>query len=70
LDSIRLDCAFDSNEIDDCDLSNEKPDDPIISTLLGITIEQRDEPKNASGSIRVNLESDSNEIDEKPRFST
>jgi hypothetical protein len=45
------------------DLHRTKHDDPTISTLLGITSDSSDENENASDSIRVNREFDSNEID-------
>jgi hypothetical protein len=38
-DSIRFNCEFDSNVIDECDLQYEKHSDPRISTLLGIKIQ-------------------------------
>jgi hypothetical protein len=65
--------------IDESDLHFEKHFDPRISTFLGIKIDSSDEDENASDSIRVNREFDSNVIheselqDEKhvdPRIST
>jgi hypothetical protein len=50
--------------IDESDSQNEKQFDPRISTLLGIMIDSSDEYENASDSIRVKCEFDSNEIDE------
>jgi hypothetical protein len=38
-DSIRVNREFDSNEIDVSDLQNKKHDEPIDSTLHGITID-------------------------------
>jgi hypothetical protein len=38
-DSLRVNCEFDSNEIDESDLHFEKHFDPRISTLLGIEID-------------------------------
>jgi hypothetical protein len=38
-DSIRFNCEFDSNVIDDSDLQYEKQFDSRISTLLGIKID-------------------------------
>jgi hypothetical protein len=65
--------------IDESDLQDEKQFDPRISTFLGIKIDSSDDHKNASDSIRVKSESDSNVIDESdlhfekqndPRIST
>jgi hypothetical protein len=64
-DSIRVNCEFDSNEIDESDLQSEKHDEQRISTFLGIKIDSRIEYKNAFDSIRVNCEFDSNEIHRK-----
>jgi hypothetical protein len=50
--------------IDENDSQNEKHFDPRISTFLGIKIDSSDEYENASDSIRVNREFDSNVIDE------
>jgi hypothetical protein len=50
--------------IDESDLQNEKQFDSRISTLLGIKIDSSDENENASDSIRVKCEFDSNVIDE------
>jgi hypothetical protein len=50
--------------IDESDEQDEKNCDPIISTFLGIKIDWSDEWQNASDSIRVKHESDSNVIDE------
>jgi hypothetical protein len=78
-DSIRVNCEFDSNEIDESDLQDEKHDEPRISTVEGITIDSRSEHENASDSIRVSREFGSNVIDESdphlekqfdPRIST
>jgi uncharacterized protein YecT (DUF1311 family) len=44
------------------DLHLEKQNDPRLSTARGITIERSDECENASDSIRINRECDSNEI--------
>jgi hypothetical protein len=38
-DSIRINCEFDSNVIDESDLQDEKQFDPRISTFLGIKID-------------------------------
>jgi hypothetical protein len=38
-DSMCFNCEFDSNEMDERDLQDEKHDEPIISTLLGIRID-------------------------------
>jgi uncharacterized SAM-dependent methyltransferase len=65
--------------IDKSDLQWKKHFDPRISTLLGIKIDSSDECENASDSIRVTSEFDSNVIDESdsqyekhfdPRIST
>jgi hypothetical protein len=48
--------------IDESDSQYEKHFDPRISTLLGIEIDRSDEKKNASDSIRVKCEFDSNEM--------
>jgi hypothetical protein len=57
----------------------EKQCDPRISTFLGIKIDSSDEYENASDSIRINCEFDSNVSDESdlqyekhldPRIST
>jgi hypothetical protein len=50
--------------IDESDLQHEKQFDPRISTFLGIKIDSSDEDENASDSIRVKCEFDSNVIDE------
>jgi hypothetical protein len=36
---MRFNREFDSNEIDESDLQNEKHDDPRISTFRGISID-------------------------------
>jgi hypothetical protein len=65
--------------IDASDLQNEKHFEPRISILFGINMVFTDENENASDSIRVNREFDSNVIDESvlqnekhfdPRIST
>jgi hypothetical protein len=65
--------------IDESDSQDERHLDPRISTLLGIKIDSSDEFENASDSIRVKCEFDSNVIDESdsqekkhahPRIST
>jgi hypothetical protein len=43
-------------------LQKKKHFDPRISTFFGIKIDSRDEDENASDSIRVNREFDSNEM--------
>jgi hypothetical protein len=53
--------------IDESDLQDEKHDEQRTSTFRGITIVSSDEDRNASDSIRVNLDSDSNMIDESAR---
>jgi hypothetical protein len=50
--------------IDESDLQFEKHRDSTISTFLGIKIDRSDEDENASDSIRVNCEFNSNVIDE------
>jgi hypothetical protein len=45
-------------------LQKKKHPDPRISTFLGIKIDRSDERENASDSIRVKSEFDSNVIDE------
>jgi hypothetical protein len=50
--------------IDESDLQYEKQLDPRISTFFGIKIDWSDEYENASDSIRVKCEFDSNVIDE------
>jgi hypothetical protein len=44
--------------------NRKKHADPRISTLLGIKIDRSDENENASHSIRLKREPDSNLIDE------
>jgi hypothetical protein len=65
--------------IDESDLQDTKHFDPRISTLFGIMIDESDDSENASDSIRVKHEFDSNVIDESdlqcekhfdPRIST
>jgi hypothetical protein len=53
--------------IDESDLHHEKHSDPRISTVLGIKIDSSDECENASDSIRVKCEFDSNVIDENEK---
>jgi hypothetical protein len=62
-DSIRFNREFDSNEIDESDLQDEKHDDPRISTFRGISIDLTDDSRNAKDSIRINPEHNSNEND-------
>jgi hypothetical protein len=50
--------------IDESDLQCKKQCNPIKITLLGIKIDSRDDSENASDSIRVKCEFDSNVIDE------
>jgi hypothetical protein len=50
--------------IDESDIQDEKHFDPRSSTLFGIMIDSSDEYENASDSIRVKREFDSNVIDE------
>jgi hypothetical protein len=50
--------------IDESDLQYEKHFDSRISTFLGIKIDSSDDLENASDSIRINCEFDSNVIDE------
>jgi hypothetical protein len=50
--------------IDESDSHHEKHFDPRISTFFGIMIDASDEYENASDSIRVKCEFDSNVIDE------
>jgi hypothetical protein len=54
---------FDSNDMDESERHLEKHDEPRISTLLGIAIDWSDDLENASDSIRINRECDSNEIE-------
>jgi hypothetical protein len=77
--SIRVNCEFCSNKIDENDLQPLKHKEPRMSTPHGIIIDCSAEYWNASDSIRDNRESDSNEIDEsdvhpekqnEPRIST
>jgi hypothetical protein len=42
-DSIRVNCEFESNEIDESDLQDEKHDDPTISISQQILIFDDDE---------------------------
>jgi hypothetical protein len=49
---------------DESEKQYEKHFDPRISTFLGIKIDRSDEYENASDSIRVKCEFDSNVIDE------
>jgi hypothetical protein len=49
--------------IDESDLQYEKHFDPTISILFGIKIDWSDEFENASDSIRVNREFNSNTIE-------
>jgi hypothetical protein len=53
--------------IDESEKQYEKHFDPRISTFLGIKIDSSDENENASDSIRVKLEFDSNVIDESEK---
>jgi hypothetical protein len=53
--------------IDESDLHNEKHSDPRISTFLGIRIDLSDDSRNASDSIRVKHEFDSNAMNESNR---
>jgi hypothetical protein len=50
--------------IDESDSQEKKQFDPRISTFLAIKIDSSDEDENASDSIRVNREFDSNVINE------
>jgi hypothetical protein len=65
--------------IDESDSQYEKQDNPRISTLFGIKIDSSDDDLNASDSIRIKCEFDSNVINESrshsekqddPRIST
>jgi hypothetical protein len=49
--------------MDESDSQDEKHDDPRISTFRGISIDSSDEYENASDSIRVNPDPDSNDTD-------
>jgi hypothetical protein len=49
--------------IDESDLHLKKHFDPRISTFFGIKIDSSDEDENASDSIRLKCEFDSNVID-------
>jgi hypothetical protein len=51
--------------IDERNLQFEKHFDPRISTFLGIKIDRSDDCGNASDSIRVKCEFDSNVIDDR-----
>jgi hypothetical protein len=50
--------------IDESDLQHAKQFDSKISTFCGIKIDSSDDPQNASDSIRIKCEFDSNAIDE------
>jgi hypothetical protein len=67
-DSIRVNCEFDLNVINESDLQYEKQFDPRISTLLGTKIDWSDDDENAdvnaNDSVRVNCAFDSIVIDE------
>jgi hypothetical protein len=54
---------FVSNDIDESELQYEKQSEQRIRTWQRIVNNKRDEPTNAFGSMRVNLEWFSNEID-------
>jgi hypothetical protein len=58
-------CEFDSNEIDKSDLQCEKHFVRKISILFGIKIDSSDDSQNASDSICVQCEFDSNVIDQR-----
>jgi hypothetical protein len=49
--SIRIHRELDSNEIDESSLQYEKHTDPTISTFRGISIDSRDDSRNANGWI-------------------
>jgi hypothetical protein len=53
--------------IDESEPQFRKHLDPRISTFLGIKIDRSDNRSNASDSIRVKCEFDSNEIDESEK---
>jgi hypothetical protein len=53
--------------IDESDWQYQKHDEQRIATFRGIIIDWSDDDENADDSIRVNLESDSNVIDENDR---
>jgi hypothetical protein len=61
-DSIRVNCEFHSNKIDESDLHDEKHEEPRIWTVEGIKLDWSDEGENVDDSIRVNCDFDSNEI--------
>jgi hypothetical protein len=53
-------CERDSNEIDESDSQDEKHPEPRISTFIGIMIDESDDSENASDSMCVKCEFDSN----------
>jgi hypothetical protein len=63
-DSIRFNCEFDSNVIDESEEQFEKQLEPRISTFRGIMIGLSVDDENANDPIRNNRELDSNLIDE------
>jgi hypothetical protein len=62
-DSIRFNREFDSIEIDESNLHDEKHDEQWLSTLSGIKLDWSDEFENADEPIRVTREFDSNQND-------
>jgi hypothetical protein len=55
-DSIRFNCEFDSNVIDESDSQNKKHPNPRVSTFRGMMIDSSDDDENADDSIFFNCE--------------
>jgi hypothetical protein len=64
LDSIRFNCEFSLNQIDEINLQQEKHDDPIVSAIPGISIDINEDEENARDSMCLNCEFGLNTIDE------
>jgi hypothetical protein len=64
-DSILRNNESDSIETDERELQQLKQEEPIISTVRGLTMEAREEKENASDSILRNNEPDFIETDER-----
>jgi hypothetical protein len=65
---MRVNCEFDSNEMDESDLQYEKHDEARISTLLGITIDVSADSKNVSDSNETDESDLQDEKRDKPRI--
>jgi hypothetical protein len=63
-ESIRLNCAFDSNEIDESDSQPQNHCEPRVSPTERTKFDCNEDRRVASDSIRFNCEFDSNEINE------